>query len=103
MFYSGFSIDRLSELVPLNGNPLAKHRGITGRIILAYQGIFMRIYKQYPKLASMPITDKAIAALIEAAQEVWNDLEAEVLENLINSMPKRLTALHQAKGYYTKY
>ena len=35
MFYSGFSIDRLLELVPLNGDPLAKRRGITGRIILA--------------------------------------------------------------------
>jgi hypothetical protein len=62
-----------------------------------------RICKRYPELASMPVTDEAIAALIKAAQEVWNDLEPEVLENLINSMPKRLAALHQAKGYYTKY
>jgi transposase len=163
MFYGGFSIDRLSELVPLDGDPLAKRGGVTGRIILAclrqqlpavleegmtlqhdngptyrarivqnwlriycrLEGIFMvdwpacspdlnpienlwkllkeRICKRYPELALMPVTGEAIAALIEAAQEVWNHLEPEVLENLINSMPKRLAALHQAQGYYTKY
>jgi hypothetical protein len=35
MFYGGFSIDRLSELVPLDGDPLAKRGGVTGRVILA--------------------------------------------------------------------
>jgi hypothetical protein len=35
--------------------------------------------------------------------EVWNDIEPEVCQRLIESMPRRLEAVIKAKGGHTKY
>jgi transposase len=36
-------------------------------------------------------------------QIVWEDLEPEVFDNLIMSMPRRVAALYNAKGWYTRF
>jgi transposase len=62
-----------------------------------------RICTRYPELSDMPKTQAAKDRLIEAAQELWHELEDEVFENLLNSMPKRMQAVIDADGWYTKY
>ena len=41
--------------------------------------------------------------LIDAIKESWDVIEDEVLEELINSMPRRIAAIIDAEGWYTKY
>lgn len=164
MFFAAFSLTSSSELVPLEGDPLARRHGVTGRIILEClkehlpeipdpdgitfqhdngstfrakivqnwlkgwarrEGVILvdwppyspdlnpienlwkilkeRICSRYPDLATLPVTKEALETLITAAQEVWADIEDEVFENLINSMPGRIQSLYDANGYYTKY
>ena len=51
----------------------------------------------------MPKNDIALEMLREAAVEVWEDLEDELLNGLIEGMKKRLQAVIDAGGWYTKY
>jgi len=44
-----------------------------------------------------------IAELWERAQKEWNDIPASVFQNLVESMPRRIQTVLQAKGGYTKY
>lgn len=62
-----------------------------------------RICDRYPELAYLKKSEAAKNRLIEAAKEVWDELEDEIFENLLNSMPKRIQALREAKGWYTRY
>ena len=41
--------------------------------------------------------------LWERVEKEWNKIEAEVCQNLIESMPRRVAAVLKAKGGYTKY
>jgi transposase len=41
--------------------------------------------------------------LAERLQVVWNELDAHVFDRLILSMPARIQALYDAKGWYTRY
>lgn len=61
------------------------------------------ICKQYPELSYAPKNNSTLQRLCEAAIEVWEDLEDDVIENLINSMPRRLEAVVAANSWYTKY
>jgi len=40
--------------------------------------------------------------LVRAAIEVWEEFDEEVLVRLAESMPRRLQAIVQAQGWYTK-
>jgi class 3 adenylate cyclase len=51
----------------------------------------------------MPKTDEAKQALIAAAIELWEEIEPEVIDNLVNSMKRRMQAVVRAHGWYTKY
>ena len=42
-------------------------------------------------------------ALFELLKTEWEKLEPELLQNLVNSMPRRLQAVIDAKGFATKY
>ena len=44
-----------------------------------------------------------IAELWERTQKEWNNIPVSVCQNLIESMPRRVQAVLQAKGGYTKY
>jgi transposase len=41
--------------------------------------------------------------LIENLKKEWDKIGQEVTANLVNSMPRRLQAIIDAKGLYTKY
>jgi transposase len=62
-----------------------------------------RICKGFPELSSLPKNNEALARLERAAVEVWEDFEDDLLEKLIESMPRRMTACIAANGWYTKY
>jgi hypothetical protein len=46
---------------------------------------------------------KGILELWERVDKEWNGIKAEVCQNLIESMPRRVEAVIKAKGGYTKY
>ena len=41
--------------------------------------------------------------LIHAIESIWNDIPVEVVRNLIQSMPNRVRAVIQSKGFSTRY
>lgn len=51
----------------------------------------------------MPRNNKTKQQLINAAMLMWDEIEDNMLENLLESMPRRLKACYDAKGGYTKY
>lgn len=62
-----------------------------------------RIVKRYPELSDMPTNNQTLKKLCEIAVRVWLDFEIELVNRLIESMPRRLKAVRDAKGWYTKY
>ena len=59
--------------------------------------------ERYPHLAELPTNEQTLEELIQRAEEVWNDMEEELINNLIDSMPRRIAAVIKARGWYTKY
>ena len=55
------------------------------------------------KLSEYEEAPKGIQELWECVQVEWDGIEAEVCQNLIESMPRRVEAVYKAKGGYTKY
>ena len=55
------------------------------------------------ELAKYPTHPKGVWELWERAQTVWGNIEPEVCQKLIESMPQRLEAVIKAKGGHTKY
>ena len=41
--------------------------------------------------------------LWERVEDEWNEIPAEVCQNLIESMPRRVEGILKAKGGHTKY
>ncbi|KAK0649670.1 hypothetical protein B0T16DRAFT_410540 [Cercophora newfieldiana] len=62
-----------------------------------------RIMEQYPHLTSLPNNDTAKEELVRAAICVWEEIGEEVLHKLLLSMQRRLEAVIEADGWYTKY
>lgn len=61
------------------------------------------IYERFPLLATAPKNANSLQWLCEAAIEVWEDLKEELIDRLIESMPRRLEAVIAHDGWYTKY
>ncbi len=61
------------------------------------------VYKYRPDLLTMQGDEKVLAALIETAQRVWNDMKDEIFNKLIVTMVHRAKAVYEADGWYTKY
>jgi hypothetical protein len=55
------------------------------------------------KLAGYEVAPSGMLELWERVEEEWNKIDAEVCQNLIESMPRRVAAVLKAKGGYTKY
>jgi predicted nuclease with RNAse H fold len=62
-----------------------------------------RICSKYPELSLMPKNSASMQRLCEAAVEVWEEFDEDLLATLIESMPRRLEAVIAARGWYTKY
>ncbi|KAF5694447.1 Nuf2 family [Fusarium denticulatum] len=62
-----------------------------------------RICERYPEIAAYPKSAAAIDRLIAAAEELWSEIEDDVVKNVIKSIPDRLNECYNANGYYTKY
>ena len=61
------------------------------------------IWEKYPDLEFCIKTDANLRRLIQAAQDVWSELKDELLCKLSDTMPKRVQAVLDAEGWYTKY
>jgi transposase len=55
------------------------------------------------QLAKHETPAKGVWEIWERVAEVWNNIELEVCQNLIESMPRRVEAVIKAKGGNTKY
>ena len=55
------------------------------------------------QLAKHEIPAKGVWEIWERVAEVWNNIEPEVCQNLIESMPRRVEAVIKARGGNTKY
>jgi transposase len=55
------------------------------------------------ELCKYPTYPKGVWEVWMRIEEVWNRIQPEVCQNLIESMPRRLQAVIKAKGGHTKY
>jgi transposase InsO family protein len=62
-----------------------------------------RIIELHPELETMKDNDSTKAHLIECAQEAWESLAESMLNKLASEMQKRVDAVKNAGGWYTKY
>ncbi|KAF8169907.1 hypothetical protein K438DRAFT_1498425, partial [Mycena galopus ATCC 62051] len=53
--------------------------------------------------ARLPVLPQNCDQLWEALQEEWANLGIDYINQLYDSLPRRVQALHTAKGLYTKY
>ena len=61
------------------------------------------VFKNHPELLNMGASAADLEALCAAIIEAWDSIEQSWIDNLIDSMPRRLEALIKAKGWHTKY
>ena len=62
------------------------------------------LHKRFPDTSTLQGgPEKVHEVLEERLKVVWYDIGAEVLINLVESMPRRVAALYAAKGLYTLY
>lgn len=61
------------------------------------------IYKLYPELAHTDDSEATRQLLIQAAKEAWQAIEQRILVRLSQTMPHRVKAVIEARGWYTKY
>ena len=61
------------------------------------------VLDHYPELLDMGAGEDAVIALAKALVEAWNSLPDSLFHALIDSMPRRVKALYDAKGWHTKY
>ena len=61
------------------------------------------IVTRHPELSDMPKNNYALQMLCQAAVEAWEEIQDDLFEKLIISMQRRLQAVINANGWYTKY
>jgi hypothetical protein len=62
-----------------------------------------KIIELYPELVTMKDNDQKNKLLIRAVQETWEALPEEALNKLAETIQHRVTAIKEARGWYTKY
>lgn len=62
-----------------------------------------QVLKKDPALAEMPSSIASMERLIRASEEAWEEFKDELLEKLATSIVRRLQAVINAEGWYTKY
>ena len=62
------------------------------------------LFRHFPETSDLPGGPDAVkGALAERLAIVWADIGTDTMNALIDSMPTRVQALIDAKGWYTKY
>jgi transposase len=61
------------------------------------------VLKNHPEIEAMGTGEEALKALEDALIEAWNDLPDGLFEQCADSMPYRVQAVIDAKGWHTKY
>lgn len=61
------------------------------------------LQKEFPDLHKLPKNNENIKRVETALRSVWDSIPQAEIDNLIDSMPRRLRAVIRAKGWYTKY
>jgi transposase len=62
-----------------------------------------KIYKLRPDLLHMSNNETTLNILINTAKEAWQEIDLSILERLSESMPRRVQAIIDSEGWYTKY
>lgn len=62
-----------------------------------------RIYKKDPEIAYMAKNKASLDYLEQVAIEAWSDIEIELVNRVVDSLPRRLEAVIASNGWYTKY
>lgn len=61
------------------------------------------VYQVRPDIDSITNKDRQKEALIEALPRAWKLIPRRIVEEVVNSMPRRIEALIAAQGWHTKY
>lgn len=62
------------------------------------------LFRHFPDTADLPGRPEAVRrALAERLMIVWAEIREDIMIALIDSMPRYMQALIEAKGWYTKY
>jgi transposase len=61
------------------------------------------IYRLYPELLNAPNNAETLDLLIRAAMDTWERLGEDLFNTLIDTMERRVKAVVEAEGWYTKY
>jgi len=62
------------------------------------------LHTRYPDTKDYPGGPPAVKRMLEERlTTVWADIGPEVMDRLVESMPRRIAALIEARGWYTKY
>ena len=61
------------------------------------------MYILYPELVGAPNNAETLDLLIRSAMDTWDRLGEDLLNRLIDTMERRVKAVIEAKGWYTKY
>lgn len=59
--------------------------------------------KKHPNLRKYARNKQGLEALIKAVDDVWEGIDQGCIQALFDSIPQRLQAVIDAKGWYTKY
>lgn len=62
-----------------------------------------RLYKDFPRLLEIDKLQIDINYFINCINRVWELIEQDTIDTLINSIPRRLVAVQKAKGQQTQY
>jgi transposase len=62
------------------------------------------LHKRFPDTSTLRGGPEKVREVLEQRLKVvWQDIGADVLTNLVESMPRRVAVLYAAKGWYTSY
>jgi len=55
------------------------------------------------RLGEYEVPPKGMLELWECVEKEWNEIDARIFKDLIESMPRHVNAVLKSKGGYTKY
>jgi hypothetical protein len=62
-----------------------------------------QLYKMFPELSNLKGNTADIAVFKECLEKVWAALDQCKIDGLLDSLPRRVAACREARGWYTHY